>query len=501
MAKPTETRAPKSMKSFIRQLEEEYSEEIVRISKGPLKPHENECTSILYQLEKMGKWPMALFENCVTYSGKPWPGMVQFQQDSTFSKFAIACDMPSDKWTQANIFQELAKRAANPMKPTVISRAEAPVKHTVVTGKDLNLYDLPMYRKDSDDARPGQICGLAIGKHPETGRYNLSWHRHTVHGSTRSAARLQYRHLWEYLNLYKQLGYEEMPVAWVFGHHLLFMVAGATRFPYDIDEYEGIGGVMGEGLRLVPSETLGEDFLIPADAEVVVEGYLHTTDRDFNGPWTDYMRYYSPQTLEPVFRPTAFNFQDNPIFEEVWIGHELYQDVSVGITLTSQLKNRYPRLNVAYYCAPFTAILQFKPDHPGEARRLAHYALVVGGDFVKQVIVVDEDIDPFDLYDVWWAVSTRVDTDRNQMEIVHGLDANRHDPAPFSSVGHPVSTVGGFIIDATKPFGQPFPPIGKPEREVLERIRAEDYIDRRKIEQLGAGKLIISWHSKELGAK
>lgn len=478
-----------TMKDFLETLESRYPQEVVRISNGPLKPHEGECHAILYLLEQQSKWPMGVFDNVVCYSGKRWSGSTQSQADGTFSKMAIACGLREEDWTPEGIIKTLSQRQARQQYPVLVSRDEAYVKHTVVSGAAVNLFDLPIYRKDSKDAYPGWLCGVAVAKQLGTGRYNLSWHRLLIRDQNQSSARIQYRHLWDYMAEYRKHGHTEMPCAWVFGHHPLFMLAGAIRQGYERDEYEYAGSIMGTPLRLTASETWGEDFLIPADAEVVVEGYLHLYETDYNGPWSDYMRYYSPQTLEPVFRATAFNFAREPIFDQHIARHDLYHMTGMSLTLTTTLQQRYPRVKVAYMPAPYVAVIQFEPDHPGEAKRVAHLALTAVGDFVKNVIMVDSDINPFDIHDVLFSIGTRVDANTYQVEKVLGLDANRHDP---SAMGEYLR-VGGLIIDSTKPLDVPFPELGVPDQRLLERMNLYDYVPRDKVSQLLSG-LFASVH-------
>jgi len=92
----------------------------------------------------------------------------------------------------------------------------------------------------------------------------------------------------------------------------------------------------------------------------------------------------------------------------------LHGEISMAITLTNQLKTKFPGVKVAHRAQPYTSIIQFEPDHPGETKRLALYALSIAGDFLKNVIIVDTDINPFDLNDVLWAIGTRVDANTNQ---------------------------------------------------------------------------------------
>lgn len=479
----------RTMQEFIATLQESYPQEIVRVSCGPLKPHLGDCHALLYQFERQGKWPMGVFDNVETYGGKRWPGSTQSQADGTFSKLAIACDLPAGGWTAENIINTLQDRLAAPKRAKAVPEGQAHVKGRVVPESEVNLFDLPIYRKDEKDAKPGWLCGVAVARKLDTGRYNLSWHRLLIMGEKRSSARIQYRHLWDYMNEYRRAGLKEMPCIWVFGHHPLFMLAGAIREGYGVDEYEAAGAVMGEPLRVTPSATWGADFMIPAGAEAVVEGYLHLEKTDYNGPWSDYMRYYSPQTLEPAFRPTAFNFAQNAVFDQHIARHDLYHMTGMALTLTGTLRDKYPRVKIAYMPAPYTAVVQFAPDHPGEAQRMAHLALVAAGDFVKNVIVVDEDVNPFDLHDVMFAIGTRVDGNTAQVQVVRGLDANRHDPAPM---GEYLRT-GGVIIDATKPVDLPYPELGYPGEDALKRVPLEEYVPAEKVREVLSG-LFVNIH-------
>jgi UbiD family decarboxylase len=238
-----------------------------------------------------------------------------------------------------------------------------------------------------------------------------------------------------------------------------------------VDEYEFAGGLMDSPVRVTPSATLGEEFLIPADAEIVVEGMVDLKKKEICGPWADVMRYYSPQTLEPIFTPTAFLMRHNPICIGNWTGHDTYGVLGAASYVYSVLKERSPRVLAVNQVCPYTYVIQFKPRVPGESTRLALMALGSFADRIKNVILVDDDIDPFDLSMVLFAISTRTDADSAQVQIIRDLQANRQDPSTEKYL-----RVGGLIIDATKPVGKPFPDIGKPPDQALERIRLEDFV-------------------------
>lgn len=473
----------KTMKEFITTLQKEHPEELLVVSKGPLKPHEQEPFALLFHMEQLGKYPMGLFEHVVTYNGNRWPGLFQIQADGTYSKMAIACDIPQERWNAKDMVDTLLERTTRSEKPVFVPEKQAYCKDTVIRGDECSFFDLPIYRKDEKDARPGWLCGVGIGKDLKCGRYNLSWHRFLVHGPQHSAVRIQYRHLWQYMQEYKAAGYKEMPTVWLFGAHPALMLAGGFGpSSYDMDEYDYAAGLLNGPLRVTPSTTWGEEFLIPADAEVVVEGYTHCYESTYNGPWVDFMRYYSPQTLEPVFRPTAFNFAHNPVFDAHIARHDLYSGLSTALGLTKTLRAWFPNVRFAYMPAPFCCVIQFKPLHPGQSQRLAHLALVALSDIIKNVIIVDEDINPLDLTDVLFAIGTRVDANTAQVQKMLDLSANRHDPAPVE-----FCRVGGLIIDATKPTDKPFPEIGTPDHAVLERIRLSDYVSLEEQQRILSG--------------
>ncbi len=480
----------KTMKDFVNLLEERCPGELVVVNSGPLRPAEAEAHTIMYHLRNANCFPCGVFTNVTTLRGGPWDGAISCTELATWTKAAAALGLDEGA-TPADILQELNDRAQRPIEPEIIPQDDAPVRRTVLKAGEFDLYDLPAHRKDSKDAKPGWIAGVGVGKDVHSGRYNLSWHRAHLTRPDRTTMRLQYRHLWEYLQRYKKAGHEKMPTIWVFGHHPVFMLASAMLPGWDVDEYSFAGGIMGEPLRLTASETWGCDFLVPADAECILEGYIHCYDRDLNGPWTDFMRYYSPQTLEPILEPTALTMADKPIFNAHWTGYDNgYHDIPKAATVLSTLKRRYPRVKSVNYVGPFSFIIQFQPDHPGETTRLAQYAMGALGDLVKNVIVVDEDIDPFNLDLVFFSIATRTDAGTPQVQVFRDLWANRHDPSAFE-----LGRVGGLMIDSTIRPGQPFPEIGHPDEEVQQRIRPEAYIPRDKLESLVRGKISTTWHA------
>jgi len=474
---------PKDLRTFLQILEDKWPGEVLRINTEGKEFNLVECdaAAFLAKLKASGKRPASLFRGFKTFSGKRWPGELLFSELATLRKQAAAMDLLGEMKFQ-ELAQEFSRRNRLTIKPVKIPAGEAPVKESVATGAGLSLFDLPVYRKDEFDAKPGWLCAIGIGKEPESGRYNCSWHRLHVHSPAHASVRINPRHLMEYMNRYRAKGIDRMPVAFVLGHHPAFEVAAGSNCAWGVDEYEFAGGLMDGAVRVTESETLGADFWIPADAEIVVEGMVDLQKKEICGPWADVMRYYSPQTLEPLFTPTAFLMRKDPICIGNWTGHDTYGVLGAASYVYSVLKERYPRVLAVNQVCPYTYVVQFKPRVPGESTRLAAMALGSFADRIKNVILVDDDIDPFDLNMVMFAISTRVDADSAQVQIIRDLQANRQDPSTERYM-----RVGGLIIDSTKPVGKPFPDIGKPPGDAVARIRLEDFVSAAELGKIAGG--------------
>jgi 2,5-furandicarboxylate decarboxylase 1 len=143
-----------------------------------------------------------------------------------------------------DLAQEFSRRNRLTTKPVKVPASAAPVRQIQLNVGQMSLFDLPVYRKDEFDARPGWLCAIGIGKEPESGRYNLSWHRLHVHSPEHASVRINPRHLMEYMNRYRAKGFEEMPVAFALGHHPAFEVAAGSNCAWGVDEYEFAGGLL-----------------------------------------------------------------------------------------------------------------------------------------------------------------------------------------------------------------------------------------------------------------
>lgn len=482
------------IRHFVDLLKAEFPEEIVFVNRGPLRPAQAECTALLHHLMRRGKRPMVVFNHVTDLKEGRWEGSVAFQLAGTWTKIGAGYGIPRDQLDFLRIQVETAERVKRQIPAQVLEGHDAPVKQKVIKQADVDLFSLPGYISHDSDARPGNITGVLVAKDPISGRVNLSWHRNRVIERDKLVVVIGLdRHLWQVVDGYRKKGEENVPVAQVFGHHVLFGLAAAINFGLDVDEYAATGGVFGEPLRIAPSTTWGKELMIPADAEVVIEGYLSSTEKAEAGLWGDHFRYYTAPGSFPVMRVTAINMRQNPIFEHTWVGRYVYSDLAHSSFLRTYLCSRFDHVGPINPVAPSSYIIQFKPKKVGDVQRLVGMAHGYGA-HVKHVIVVDEDIDPFDLPSVFWSIAARVDASRSAW-VAHHLTPAFVDPSAREGI-EKNEGVGGLVIDSTVPIGRPFLEMARLSEELLSGIRLSDFISEDVVKNLSEGSSTRPWSAK-----
>jgi UbiD family decarboxylase len=285
------------------------------------------------------------------------------------------------------------------------------------------------------------------------------------------------RHLWSYFAAAEKRD-EPLPIVVVLGHHPAFHLTGAMLNPLHMDEYEATGGVLGEGLEVTPSETWGDRFLVPAQSEIVIEGCVLPAKRCVEGPFGEFTGYTGPQRLSWVVEIDAISMRESPILIDIFPCQTEHMNAHLPIeaSIYERAKDAVP--GVVKTCwvgsgGPFNLILSLKKRTEGEPMRAA-MAAMSASNFIKHVIVVDDDIDPEDKTQVMWALASRVQADTD-ITILKNLQGQVLDP----SLEHEIKT-SGMIIDATKPLDRPFPRPGVVPAEVRARIRLSDYLEEQQ---------------------
>jgi UbiD family decarboxylase len=229
-----------------------------------------------------------------------------------------------------------------------------------------------------------------------------------------------------------------------------------ARVPYGVDEFGVAGGLRGEAVELTQCCTV--DLQVPATSEIVLEGRVRPGVRHAEGPFGEFTGYVGPAGEQPVVELTAITMRRDAIFQAGLTGIPVTENhVLKGLPLEAELlvhlRATYPDVT-AVACPPeggaeFLVVVALRQRYAYEARNvmLAAFASTA---HPKIVVVVDDDVDIYDMAKVWWAIATRCQP-ADDVTIIDRAAGGQLDPSapePF------VSSLLG--IDATRPFGQPF---------------------------------------------
>ena len=458
-----------SLGDWISVLDEQAPEEIVRVSKT-VHPARFESACVVDALERQGRFPAVLFESVTDLKGRPTSFKIINNTFGNFRKIGLALGL--DTGDRVTIMDRILQRSTQNLPVKKVEKIAAPVKSRVTKKNDLDLSTLPLIRHTDMDGGP-YFTPILVSKSSK-GRYNVSWNRMEYLDRKHLAIYMSPRHLWSYFAAAESRE-DSLPIAVVLGHHPSFHLTGAMLTPLDADEYEAVGGVMNEPLEVTPSETWGEDFLVPAQAEAILEARILTRKRCVEGPFGEFTGYTGAQRLSWVAEIEAVTMRENPIVIDIFPckTEHITAHLPIEASIYQRAKEAVP--GVVKTCwvgsgGPFNLIISLKKRTEGEPMRAA-MAAMSASNFIKHVIVVDEDIDPEDMHDVMWALSSRVQADQD-LTILRNLQGQVLDP----SLRHEIKS-SGMIIDATKPIDRPFPRRGSVPEEVRRRINLEEYLE------------------------
>lgn len=463
----------KDLRTFLSSYEKDFPHDVIRIEKPISSVFE--CTAIAKKFEKIGKFPLIIFENVLNKKGAK-------------AKFPCAINILGDRnklaYAIGSTFEDVAidwrRKAGGKTAPVIAKREDAPVKQNILLGDEVDLLDLPILHIHEMDPGLYITAGTLTCYDPETHTPNCAVQRGFVAEARQLRCFLAYRSHNAFNLKAHQERLTEMKVAYWIGHHPAVLMGAHTPMGYPESHYETAGAVAGEPLRLVPSETLGEDFLVPADAEFVIEGIMRPGVREPEGPFGEYPRYYGPQRMSPVFEVTALTHRNHAIWHSFMVGiNNNYGGTQEEATIYEVVKRAVPQVQRVYVpisgAGRFHAYIQLKKTHDGQPKE-AIMAALTSSYMIKHVVVVDDDIDIYDERWVLWAVATRSQWDKD-LVVIRGCMGSPLDP---SSGPRGIGTKAG--IDATKPAPpKRFSMVLSIPDQVMERVKLEDYIPAEKL--------------------
>ncbi|MCF8040855.1 MAG: UbiD family decarboxylase [Desulfarculaceae bacterium] len=458
-----------NLASWLDRLAAEAPEELVTVRR-PVEPAAFESAAVVDALEHQKRYPAVLFEQVRDLEGRPTDCRILNNTFGTFKKIALALGMDTDQ--RMPIMERMLELSGRSLEPVITDPAQAPVRHWAQQGDDVDLTRLPLIRHTELDGGP-YLTPIVVSRTPQ-GRYNVSWNRMQYLDPTHLAIYMSPRHLSSYFAEAEAAG-RDLPIAVVLGHHPAFHLTGALLTPLDADEYAVAGAVMGQPLELIPSLSFGQELLIPAQAELVLEGRILAGKRCVEGPFGEFTGYAGPQRLSWVVEISAVYGKACPTIIDIFPCYTEHINAHLPIEASIYQRAKQAVPGVVKTCwvgsgGPFNLIISLTKKTEGEPMRAA-MAAISASNFIKHVIVVDDDVDPEDLTQVMWAFSSRVQADQD-LSILRNLQGQVLDP----SLRHEIKT-SGMVIDATRPLDRPFPRRGEVPEQLRQNLNLDDYLE------------------------
>ena len=355
-----------------------------------------------------------------------------------------------------DMFFEWVRRAEN--FPIAVERRDNPPwAENSVEGDDINLFDiLPLFRLNAADGGFFLDNGAVVSRDPDDpdnfGKQNVGCYRMQVKGPRKiNIFTVPVHDAAIHLGKAEARG-EDLPICITLGNDPIIKIMAGTPFAYDQSEYEMAGAIRQAPFPVATAPLIGFD--VPWGSEVVIEGVLEAGKREFEGPFGEFTGHYSGGRKLPVMRIDKVSYRTNPIFEHLYIGMPWTElDYVAGLTtcipIYKQMKAEFPEVQAvnAMYSNGLIFIISTKRRYGGFAKDIGLRALTTprGLGMGKIVIVVDEGVDPFDLQQVMWAVSTKFNPAGDFVRIPN-LCVQDLDPA-----SQPAGITDKIIIDATTP--------------------------------------------------
>lgn len=473
----------KNLSTWLEEYEQKHPDEVIHIEQEVSTRYE--VTAFVRAFEKKNQYPILVFHKLATENGKPSKWRLITNILATRTRCAEIAGTTYDQ--VARYLSE--KTTKERRKPIVVEKNEAPCKQVIMKcPQDISLFDIPVVRHHALDAGPFVTAGFFTVFDPETKIDNSSLHRGNVWEDNRTGINMSpISHAGAIFRKYEAMA-KDMPAAYWVGHHPAAMISAQTRMALGESHFEAMGAVLGEPLRLVPSEAYGEDLLVPADAEFIFEGYLPALKRAPEGPFGEYPGYTGPQRWNPYFVITHITCRKDAIFHDITVGgpeHQITGCFGIETGVYNLVKQVVPTLKNVYMpvsgCCRFHVYLQIKKEREPDGRE-AIMAAMLADPRIKHVFAFDEDIDIFNEKKVLWAIATRTQWNEDLI-IVPDCAGAAWDPTTRDSV----TCKGG--IDATEPLPttSPFLLGNVLPKEIKEKINyttLDNFISKEKVRKV-----------------
>ncbi|MEV5148101.1 non-oxidative hydroxyarylic acid decarboxylases subunit C [Streptomyces sp. NPDC052727] len=395
--------------------------------------------------------PALYFDNVTGFTN----ARIALNVHGSWRNHALALGLPADTPLREQV-EEFARRwDAFPVAPE--RRSDAPWSQNTLQGDDVDLFKvLPLFRLNDGDGGFYLDKAAVVSRDPEDpgnfGKQNVGVYRIEVIAADRLAVQPVPAHdVALHLRRAEERD-EDLPIAITLGNDPVISIVAGMPMAYDQSEYEMAGALRGAPAPIATAPLTGFD--VPWGSEVVIEGVIKGRERQIEGPFGEFTGHYSGGRRMPVIRVDRISYRTDPVFESLYLGMPTTEiDYLVGpntcVPLLKQLRAEFPEVQAvnALSTHGLLLVISTAKRYGGFAKAVAMRAMTTphGLGYAKTVIVVDEDVDPFDLPQVMWALSTKVNPAGDIVNLPN-LSVMELDPG-----SQPAGITNKLIIDATTP--------------------------------------------------
>ena len=368
---------------------------------------------------------------------------------------------------ELNIHQKIISAIRKAKKPKITSRAK------FMENSSKNISILPIVTHFENESGPFITSSIIYAKNPETGQQNSSFHRLMPIDKTHLSVRMvEDRHLHRFFIDAKNHG-QDLKVSITVGVHPAISIAGAYQEEWGKDEMNIANAILGGKLTVTKCPYSGMQ--VPSGSEIVMEGRI-LKDKTHKEWMVEMLQTYDHKRSQPVFELENLYFRNNAIFHDILSGfseHRLLMGMPIESKLNGILKKAYPQTKQVSMtnggCNWLHAVVQIKKRTQSDAKKIIKKTFETHRS-VKQVTVVDEDIDPNSSEAVEYAMATRFQADKDLI-IIKNVRGSSLDPSSDQK-NLKTAKMG---IDATRPFSKESEGFELAKIPKFEKFSLEDY--------------------------
>ncbi len=378
------------------------------------------------------------------------------------------------KTSPEHVYEKLVGAWKNPRRPKIVKKGAV----LEVSTEKVNLHRFPILTHFEKDAGPYITSAVIYAKSPDGSVENVSVHRLLLLDKNRLAIRLVPRHLYKLWDIARK-SERDLEVAISIGVHPAVIIAATSPLPFGTNEFHVANTLLNGELELVKCPHV--DAVAPAEAEIVLEGKISSVEMVSEGPLVDITGTYDIQRNQPVVEVVGIIHREDYIYQAILPSgneHRLLMGFPREAKIWQSVSNVVPRVKAVNLtgggCGWLHALISIEKQTDGDAKN-ALLAAFSAHPSLKHAVVVDTDINVYDLEEVEWALATRFQADEDLL-IIPNARGSSLDPSADQETC--LTTKMG--MDATRPLNKPREkfekakiPLDEKTKKVLEILKKQ----------------------------